>query len=78
MLTAKLFIQVFEIDIFICPISTNKIITNLHKYWPFLKNVAVAYIGIFVGGDYLFSWINFLGLSIWWEFIFTFKFFYSF
>uniref|UniRef100_A0A8C5G5T7 Sugar phosphate transporter domain-containing protein n=1 Tax=Gouania willdenowi TaxID=441366 RepID=A0A8C5G5T7_GOUWI len=29
-----------------------------------LKNVVVAYVGIFIGGDYLFSWTNFLGLSI--------------
>nr|XP_057927195.1 UDP-N-acetylglucosamine/UDP-glucose/GDP-mannose transporter isoform X3 [Doryrhamphus excisus] len=29
-----------------------------------VKNVGVALIGIFVGGDYRFSWNNFLGLSI--------------
>ena len=31
----------------------------------FLQNVSVAYIGMLVGGDYIFSVLNFVGLNIW-------------
>ena len=29
-----------------------------------LKNLLVAYVGMFVGGDYIFSWLNFTGITV--------------
>ena len=29
-----------------------------------LKNLVVAYVGMFVGGDYVFSWLNFTGITV--------------
>jgi solute carrier family 35 protein len=29
-----------------------------------LKNVCITYLGMIIGGDYVFSWVNFTGINV--------------
>lgn len=61
LVVASLLGSVLNLAIFLCT-STNSALTT--TVVGCLKNVLTSYLGMFIGGDYIFSWLSFVGINL--------------